>query len=298
MNNILTFISSILLLISSFSSTGQSLLEMLESDSTQTPSTVYTEATFKTTRLINGQTVETAGNGNLNFIISHRFGDLKSGVSTFWGLDHSLIRLGLEYGFTSKVDIGIGRSNEQKLVDGYFKYKILQQSSGAVNMPFTLIWYSNISTSTLPWANTNRQNLFSSRLYYVHQIILGRKFSERFSLQVGPGVLHRNLVEREIDQNDAPFVNISGRIKLTSRISLNGEYFWLLPGQTSNDFCNSLAIGVDLETGGHVFQLHFSNSRGRTEKFIAENTNSWMDGQVGFGFNIVRYFNLKKIKHD
>jgi hypothetical protein len=292
MKRLLTIIISVSFVSLTYTAACQSLLEMLESDSTQTPSTIYTEATFKTTRLINGQTVETAGKGNLNFIISHRFGDLKSGVSTFWGLDQSLIRLGLEYGLTSKIDIGIGRSNEQKLVDGYFKYKILQQSSGAVNMPFSLIWYSNISTSTMPWANPNRENLFSSRLYYVHHIILGRKFSERFSLQFGPGVLHRNLVEREIDQNDVPFVNVSGRIKLTSRVSLNAEYFWILPGQTANDFNNSLAIGFDLETGGHVFQLHFSNSRGRTEKFIAENTNSWIDGQVGFGFNIVRYFNL------
>ncbi len=294
MKRILVLIITGILISVTYTAVCQSLLEMLESDSTKTPSTVYTEATFKTTRLINGQTVETAGRGNLNFIISHRFGDIKSGVSTFWGIDQSLIRLGLEYGLTSKIDIGIGRSNEQKLVDGYFKYKILQQSSGAVNMPITLIWYSNLSTSTMPWVDPSRQNHFSSRLYYVHQVIIGRKFSERFSLQVGPGFLHRNLVERKIDQNDVPFVNIAGRIKLTSRVSINTEYFWLLPGQTANDFSNSLAIGVDLETGGHVFQLHFSNTRGRTEKFIAENTNSWLDGKVGFGFNIIRYFNLKK----
>lgn len=294
MKTLTTLLFIFIAIFSSESTHGQSLLEMLEEENNQKSDTNYVDATFKSTRLINGQTVESTGKNNANFIVSHRFGNLSLGANDFWGLDHSFIRLGFEYGISNRFDVGIGRSNEQKVIDGYLKYKILRQSSGSVNMPITLSWYSATYYSHLKWSYPSRENLTSSRFSYVLQVIAARKFNDRFSLQVSPGVVHRNLVAREIDQNDVPFVGIGGRIKLTSRISVNGEYFLLLPGQTAHDFINPLAIGFDIETGGHVFQLHFSNSRGRTEKGIAENSNDWLNGDFGFGFNIVRHFNLKK----
>lgn len=291
----LPILTAFLILIYS-STSGQSLLEMLEDENKQTPETSYTEATFKATRIINGQTVESAGKNQANFIVSHRFGNLSMGAYDFWGLDQSVIRLGLEYGLTNRLDIGIGRSNEQKLIDGYIKYKILRQSTGVKNMPITLSWYTATYYTHQRWTTPDRDNLLSSRFYYVHQAIIARKFSDKFSLQVSPGVVHRNLVVSEIDQNDVPFVGLAGRFKLTNRISLNAEYFWMLPGQTADDFINPLAIGFDIETGGHIFQLHFSNSRGRTEKSIPENKNNWLSGDIGFGFNIIRHFSLKKKK--
>ena len=285
---------SLILIYSSAS--AQSLLEMLEEENKQNQEAVIAEATFKATRIINGQTVESVGKNQANFIVSHRFGNLSMGAYDFWGLDHSVIRLGLEYGLTDRLDIGIGRSNEQKLIDGYIKYKILRQSSGVKGMPITLSWYSATYYTHQKWQSPNRDNLVSSRFYYVHQAIIARKFSDNFSLQVAPGVVHRNLVVSEIDQNDVPFVGIAGRFKLTNRFSLNTEYFWILPGQTADVFINPLAIGFDIETGGHIFQLHFSNSRGRTEKSIPENKNNWLSGDIGFGFNIIRHFSLKKKK--
>ena len=273
---------------------AQSLLDMLEEENKIEQDTIIVTGTFKSTRLINGQTSEICGKNQLNFIISHRFGDITMGGYELWGLDHSLIRLGLEYGLMNKLDIGIGRSNENTLIDGYIKYKILSQSSGARNIPVTLTWYSSIAYTDQMWSDPVRKNLFTSRLFYVHHAIISRKFSDRISLQVTPGVVHRNLVENNDDQNDVPYIGFGGRIKLTSRISLNGEYFWILPGKTAENTVNSLAFGFDIETGGHVFQLHFSNSRGRTEQGIPNNVNDWLDGEFGFGFNIIRNFNLKK----
>lgn len=277
-----------------FSVNAQSLLEMLEEESKQKTETVYVDATFKATRIVNGQTVETVGKNQANFIVSHRFGNLSMGAYDFWGLDQSVIRLGLEYGITDRIDVGLGRSNEQKLIDGYVKYKILRQSTGSKNMPITLCWYSASYYSHQRWLDPSRNNVNSSRLYYIHQAIVARKFSDKLSVQITPGVLHRNLVARKIDQNDVPFVSFGGRYKVSKRISVNAEYFWLFPGQTADDYINPLAIGIDIETGGHVFQLHFSNSRGRTEKGIAENQNEWLAGDIGFGFNIIRHFSLNK----
>jgi hypothetical protein len=274
--------------------TSQSLLDMVESESAQNTNPIYVDATFKSTRLINGQTIETTGKKGLNFIISHRFGNISSGSYDFYGLDQSFIRLGLEYGLTDRIDLGLGRGNEQKLADGYVKIKLLRQAEKDLKRAVTVCWYSAVSYTDQKWENPLRENLFSSRLFYVHQILVARKISSKLSVQMGPGVVHRNLVEKKSDANSVAFVNLSGRMKLTNRISLNAEYFYLIPGQIETKYKHPFALGVDIETGGHVFQLHLSNSRGRTEKGIAENLNRWSEGEVGFGFNIIRHFNLEK----
>ncbi len=273
---------------------GQSLLDMVESEGAANSTPVFVEATFKSTRFINGQTIETAGKKGLNLIISHRFGNLSSGSYDFYGLDQSFIRLGLEYGITNRIDVGIGRGNEQKLSDGYVKIKILQQAEKDKKRLLSVCWYSAVSYSDLKWTDPTRDNLFSSRLFYTHQILMARKISSKLSLQVGPGVVHRNLVEKKSDANSVVFINLSGRMKLTNRISMNAEYYNLVPGQIDDKFKHPFALGVDIETGGHVFQLHLSNSRGRTEKGIAENLNRWSEGEVGFGFNIIRHFNVER----
>lgn len=273
---------------------GQSLLEMLDIENQQVEDTLYFEAIFKATRIINGQSIETTGKNNLNFIVSHRFGDINSGGYDFWGLDHNFIRLGIDYGVTDWLDLGIGRSNEQKLTDSYVKIRLKRQSSGVLFFPVTISWVSSILYSDLKWAVPNRDNLFSSRIFYFHELIVARKFNEKISVQIVPGFVHRNLVVTNKDQNDVPYIGFGSRFKLTNRISFNAEYFWMVPGQTADDFINPLAFGFDIETGGHVFQLHFSNSQGRIEKNIPENKKSWLDGEFGFGFNIIRHFNLKR----
>src|SRR5690606_25211589 len=220
---------------------------------------------------------------------------LSGGFYELFGLDNATIRLGFDYGITDRLTIGVGRSSLEKSYDGYIKFKLLRQSKGKKNMPVTLALLATSSIQTLKWAEPDRENLFTSRLYYTFQMILGRKFSERFSLQVSPTVVHRNLVATRAEKNDVYGIGAGGRIKLTKRLALNAEYTYVLPDQIAPQYNNGLSLGFDIETGGHVFQLHFTNSTGMIEKaFFAENTGSWSNGDIHFGFNISRVFTLKR----
>ncbi|OFX42205.1 MAG: hypothetical protein A2046_03825 [Bacteroidetes bacterium GWA2_30_7] len=272
----------------------QSLLDELNSENNKIQDTVFTNATFKSTKIINGQSIETVGKNELNFIISHRFGNINSGVHQFYGLDQSFIRFGLEYGLNKKIDIGIGRSREQELVDGYIKIKLLSQAKGGYNMPLTITLYSSIAVKMQKWVNpeVNYKNIH--RLFYVNELLIARKFSDKISLQLAPGFVHRNLTLTKQDKNLIPYIGLAGRYKISKRIALSSEYYWVYPEQTSFKIYNPFSVGIDIETGGHVFQLHFSNSRGMHEKMIPENLNNWQNGDFGFGFNIVRHFNLNR----
>lgn len=273
-------------------SNAQDLLDLLGEDE---PTTEFTYATFKTTRIINGHSVENPADGVLLFMISHRFGKLNSGAYDFFGLDQATIRLGFEYGIGERLSVGIGRSSYQKAYDGFVKYKILRQSSGDRTMPLTMTWFSSMDLFSLKWQDTERKNYFSSRLSFVHQLLLARKFSDKFSLQVSPTFIHKNLVLTEADDNDTFAMGVGGRLKLTQRVSVNAEYFYLMPGSVADNFVNPLSIGFDIETGGHVFQLHFTNTQPMFERgFITETRGKWTNGDIYFGFNLSRVFTIKK----
>lgn len=270
---------------------GESLLDLLGEEEEVTN---YASASFKTTRIINSQSIENVAEGVLDFKISHRFGRVNGGLSEFFGLDQATIRLGLDYGITDRLMIGIGRSTVQKAIDGFAKYKLLRQSSGKKNMPITLSLYSSIMVNAQAWANPERENYFSSRLFYTHQILIGRKFSSGTSLMLMPTLVHRNLVESTAIENTVYALGIGGRQKLTNRLALTFEYIYVLPDQIADIYTNSLSIGFDIETGGHVFQLHFTNSLGMMDKqYITETTGEWGAGDIHFGFNISRVFTLK-----
>lgn len=257
--------------------------------------TIYSIATFKTTRLINGHTVENVGQGVMDVKISHRFGKINDGGYQLFGLDNAVIRIGFDYGITNALMVGIGRSSFQKIYDGYFKVRILRQSSGRKKMPVTLTYIPTIAVKTLKFEDPSRDNLFSSRLFYTHQLLIGRKFSESTSLQIMPTYVHHNLVTYASESNNLFSIGIGGRQKLTKRISLNAEYYYQLPEYKLTGRTNSLSVGVDIETGGHVFQLHFTNSRGMNESnFISETTGEWGKGDIYFGFNISRVFTVRK----
>lgn len=271
------------------------LMAQLENESAVQNATTYTTATFKTTRLINGHTVENLGKGVMDVKISHRFGKLNDGAYQLFGLDNATMRLGLDYGISKNLMVGIGRSTFEKTFDAFFKIKLLQQSAGKHKMPITLNYVPTIAIRTLNWEDPNRKNYFSSRLSYTHQLIIGRKFSANTSLQLMPTFIHRNLAPLTTDYNDIWAIGIGGRQKLSKRISLNAEYYYVLPGHKTPGTSNSLSMGFDIETGGHVFQLHFTNSRAMTEKnFISETTGKWGKGDILFGFNISRVFNIGK----
>jgi len=184
-------------------------------------------------------------------------------------------------------------------LDGFLKYRIVQQATGQNALPFSLVVVGGTTLNTLKFADPARKNYFSSRLGYYGQILAGRKFSEAFSLQLMPTVVHQNLVTTSKDPNDLFAAGISGRIKLSKRISLNADYYYVInKNENLENFHNPLSMGFDIETGGHVFQLHFTNAIGMNERvFLTETINDWGDGDIQFGFNISRAFQIKKKKN-
>ncbi len=277
------------------------LLSLLGEEET----TDYTTATFKTTRIVNGHSVENCGAGVLDAKISHRFNPIRNGVYDMFGLDGANIRIGLDYGITDRLMVGVGRGGREKLIDGFAKYKLLRQSTGKRNMPISLSYLIDGQIRTLKFQNTEREYTFSSRLYYTHQLLIARKFNESLSLQLMPTLVHRNLVPTPDDKNDVFAIGGAGRIKLTRRLTFNVEYYYVPDGQISQDFANCLSVGFEIETGGHVFSLHFTNAQDMTYKgFITETPEDWffkdasgkMLSGVRFGFNIARVFTLKKPK--
>jgi opacity protein-like surface antigen len=274
---------------------AQDLMDILGDDK---PKTEYTYATFKAIRIVNGQSVENPASGVLLFMVSHHFGKLNSGAYNFFGLDQSTIRLGLDYGINDFLSVGVGRSSWEKTYDASFKLKILRQSSGDRNMPVSLSLYSSIALNSLKFQDPTRKNYFTSRLAFTNQLLIARKFTNSLSLQLSPTIVHKNLVATAAEQNDIFAVGFGGRYKLTKRLSLNAEYFYLLPGNTADNFQNSFSVGFDIETGGHVFQLHFTNTQPMFDRaFITETTGKWKKGDIFFGFNISRVFTIKKPKN-
>jgi hypothetical protein len=164
-------------------------------------------------------------------------------------------------------------------------------------MPISASLFASTAIKGVRWQNPDRENYFSARLAYTYQLIVGRKFSKRFSLQLSPTVVHRNLVKTTIEKNDVYALGAATRIKLSNRLALNAEYVYVLPDQLAPGYRNSFSIGFDIETGGHVFQLHFTNSTSMIEKgYITETVGDWGDMGVHFGFNVSRVFTVVKPK--
>lgn len=284
-----------LLIFASLSVTAQDDLMSLLEDGDDDTETKFVSATFKSTRLVNGHTTEVRPGGVLEFVISHRFGKLNDGIGQLFGLDDSQARFALEYGLNDRMNVGFGRSSIGKVLDGFVKHKILKQSTGMKTMPVSLVAFTSMAIATGPSAFTDdaRDNKFSQRVSYTYQLLLARKFNNNLSLQLMPSLVHRNLVLTTSDANDVLSLGFGGRHKLTNRLALNAEYYLNFTDQ-GQPYKNSFSLGFDLETGGHVFQLHLTNSRAMIESgFITDTTGSWGAGDIHFGFNVSRVFNLK-----
>jgi hypothetical protein len=270
------------------------LAKMMEEEMSKDVEPDYATATFKTTRLINGHTIENVAAGVLDMRISHRFGAINSGIQQFYGLDVATMRVSLEYGINRWLMIGGGRSTYEKTYDSFLKAKLLRQSKGTRNMPITLSYMASMQTITVPYANPDRTNFFTSNMFFVHQLIIARKFNDSFSFQISPTLVHRNLVDSIATPHDLFSIGMGGRMKLTRRTSINVEYFYQLSRFKPAGTTDMLSIGFDIETGGHVFQLCFTNSPYMIEKaFIHQNTGSWKAGDIIGGFNISRNFTIR-----
>lgn len=268
-----------------------SLLSLLD-DAASTPALPVT-GTFKATQIVNTPTVEAPAKKNLQFMIMHRFGRLNQGGYELFGLDNAVIRFALDYGLTDKLSVGIGRSSHEKVYDASLKYKLLRQKEQG--MPVSLSLYALVANTRLKYSDKSYLDT-KLRTMYTTQLLLARKFTSNLSLQLAPAWLHFNLVPTPQDKNDVFAIGIGSRMKLTKRMSLNAEYNYLPPDQLVTErIYNSLSAGLDIETGGHVFQLIFSNSVGMTAPYyLAKTTGDWGNGDIYFGFNITRIFNFKR----
>jgi hypothetical protein len=252
--------------------------------------------TFKGTRLINGQTVETKGAGELEFIFAHRFGAVNTGLYELFGLDQAFVRLGLEYGITDKIGVGIGRNSVDKTMDGYLRYKLLSQTQA--NMPVTVTLFAQAAVQTSPRKRDASFDIRTQdRLAYVSQLLIARKVSYMLSLQLMPTIVHKNTVDRTRENNTQSAIGVGGRVKVSRSIALTTEYYYRAGVPDANLATNPLGFGIDIETGGHVFQLVMSNTRGLTERaYLTETTGNFFDGDIHLGFNVTRSFQIKKQK--
>jgi hypothetical protein len=307
----------ILTFVISAANAQDDLLNMLDSTNAQkTHEPVI--ATFKTSKIINSQSIETVKAGTMDFRVTHRFGNIGTaaggGGHTLYGFDNSTdIRISFDFGITDKLTLGVGRSKANELVDGLVKYKFLSQTTDN-HIPISAAFYGDMSynpqdskqfyNGVVHTSDFHENDLH--RFSYTAQLLVARKFGSRLSVQLTPTFQHRNFVLANINPDNAAeetndLISIGGgfRLKLTKRISIIADYFYTLsPYRTKNPvtpYYNPLAVGIEIETGGHVFHLNFTNASGIIENnFIPNTTDSWLKGGYKFGFNISRVFNLTK----
>lgn len=271
--------------------------DLLKSLGTDTLRKEYVTSAFKSSRVINGHSMEFIGRGVLDFRILHRFGPVNQGIKEFFGLDQASMRMGFDYGLSKNLTIGIGRTTLQKELDGFLKFRPVHQATGPGGAPVSLVLVAGMSIITMENDDPAKDVSFSSRIGYYYQAIVGRKFNQRFTLQLSPTIVHRNQVLLN-DDNDTYALGIGSRFKLSKRVAFVVDYFYVFNGLPEERNYNPLSLGFDIETGGHVFQLHFSNASGMNERaFITETFNDWGKGDIQFGFNLSRVFTIGNKKN-
>lgn len=288
-------IGSLIFLLANIHAKAQTVDLFADTNNTAANTTDITTGTFKSTRIVNGHSIENVGAGVLDFKILHRFGAINQGGYNFFGLDQATMRLGLDYGINSKLMIGIGRSTFEKQYDAFFKYRIIRQQTGKRHIPFSLSYASSLIYKSLRDAATTYTPYLSDKFSYSHQFLLASKLNDYFSLQLSPTLIHYNMVDTKTTPNDFYSLGLGFRQRISKRVNITTEYYHRF--NSLNGYYDPLSVGVDIETGGHVFQLHVSNSTGMTDRtFINETAGSWAKGDLRFGFNISRVFTLRKPK--
>ena len=251
------------------------------------PKTTPVMATFKATRIVNAQSIEMPKPRILEFVILHRFGSMANGAYDLFGMDEAVIRFDLEYGFSDRLSIGIGRSSLNKTYDIFSKLKIVGQRTGHRSFPISLVLFTKMEIETIM-----KDMDMKDRYTYDAQLLLAKKLNRSLSLQLMPTFIHRNLVETHNDHHDLISLGIGGRIKMTRRTSINFDTFFPI-GKRGETYKQGWGIGYDIETGGHVFQLMVTNARGSFESEYIENASgAFEDLNLYLGFNISRAFYL------
>ena len=273
------------LFFSFFSAAQDNLLDILETEDDRS----YVSYLFKGSKIVNGQSVELPAKRVLQFNIQHRFGPLISGLYNLYGLDFSQVRLSLDYGIKDWMAVSIGRSSSLKIIDANSKIRLKRQIKDG--FPLTIVVNSAVYLQQWRYSQAQEEHVFTNQLSYVNQVLIARKITRDLTFQLTPTIVHYNLVEIKNASNDTYSLGIGGRQKIAKRISINAEYFYQLNNRINE---NVLSFGFDIETGGHVFQLHLSNSSSMIDsEFITKTSGEWLKGEIYFGFNISRVFTIK-----
>lgn len=266
------------------------MLDEIKDSTAPAPEKVY--GIFKSTRVINAHSVDMLRKGNLDFRILHRFGFVNNGIKEMFGLDEASMRMSFDYGLTDNFTIGFGRSTLRKELDLFGKWRLMQQGTGEKAKPLSLV----VAGGWLAWTEESFATVKPStidRFSYYIQILAGRKFSPEFSLQLSPIYVRTN-TPLGGGERDLFAAGIGMRYKISKRMALTMDYHPVLTG-LGDDNTNPLSVGIDIETGGHVFQLHFSNATGMNERaYISETYGKFFEGDIRFGFNLSRMFQLGK----
>lgn len=265
--------------------------DLLDEIDTLAETSSFATAAFKGLKIVNFESTKLVSKKELYFIVSHRFGTVKNGIDDLFGLDQASTRIQFAYGITDGINVGFSRSKFQKTYDFSLKYRLLRQKDGG--FPFTVVGYNLFTINT----NLDKELLpkleFTDRLGYTTQLLISRKFSKSFSLELIPTYFHDNYVDNDDQDNSQIALGVGGRLKITKRFSLNVDYGYHFNRASNSVYKNPLSVGVDIETGGHVFQLHFTNAQGMYENaFLGQAGGDWSDGDFFFGFNLSRVFNL------
>jgi hypothetical protein len=254
-------------------------------DSTATNQKV--SAAFKALKIVNLESTKLVSKGDLYLVIAHRFGSIKGGAEDFFGLDNAVTQIKLVYGVANGLSLGAGRS--EQAYDFSAKYLLKSQIDN--EFPFAIVGFSSMGFNNLLKESNYPKMKFSNRIVYVNQLLVSRKFSEKLSLELAPTYFHENFVVNDSQNNSQFALGMGGRYKISKRVSINLDYAAHLNRTSNSTFENPLSVGVDLETGGHVFQMHFTNSQGIHEAgFLGSSTGDWSRADVYFGFNLVRVF--------
>ncbi|WP_298534780.1 DUF5777 family beta-barrel protein [uncultured Algibacter sp.] len=269
-----------------FALSQDDLLEEIDSDSTRQQ---YATAAFKGLKIVNFESTKLVAKSEFTFVVAHRFGSLKNGIDTFFGLDDAVTRLNFIYGINDGLNISISRSSFQKIYEATTKYRLINQ--GHNNFPLTVVGINSILVNTGLDEISYPLIEFKHRLGYTFQVLASRKVNSKLSLELAPTIFHDNFVVVDEQDNTQFAIGFGGRYKLSKRWSLNADYGLHLNRASSSPFKNPLSIGVDLETGGHVFQMHFTNAQGmNTNTFLGQTSGDWSNGDIYFGFNLSRRF--------
>tara|TARA_Y100000385_G_scaffold134023_1_gene139119 strand:- start:758 stop:1609 length:852 start_codon:yes stop_codon:yes gene_type:complete len=279
-------LTTLFLLFSIMLYSQEDLLSEIDTD-IDTP--VYASAVFKGLKVINFESTKLVAKGGFNFIVSHRFGTVKNGFENLFGLDEAVTHLNFVYGISDHFNVSASRSSNQKIYELATKFRLARQQEG--KLPFTLAAYTSVLANTALDTDNLPKLRFEHRLSYVGQLIISRKLTKELSLLVSPTFFHDNYVLDDSQENSQYAVAFGGRYKLGARWSINMEYGMHLNRSSTSLYNNPFSIGVDLETGGHVFQLHFTNSQSMNANGVfGTSTGDWAEGDVYFGFNLARSF--------